>query len=511
MFRAWSRAVAACVAFAIVAIVFCLGGSVALAAQNKFGVAVIIGNKNYDHERVPEVSFAHRDADAFKQYVEDVLGFRPENIIDLRDATQAQMETAFGNERSHEGQVWSYLDPKGRSDIVVYYSGHGVPGLKDRRGYLLPANANPDTAEINGYPIDLLYGNLGNLKEARSVQIYLDACFSGDSHQGMLVRSASPVFVKAEVPESTANLTVLTAASDEQVASWDEEAEHGLFTRHLLDALYGDADANGDSQVTAAEVKGYLDETMTVAARRTYLRRQTASLNGSGETVLAAATGEVTRATVATPQKSAAPTPAASRQEDSVEASLGLSRAERISIQKGLNALDLGAGPADGMFGPNSRDAISKWQQAKGLPATGYLDAAQAEALIAAGQDVAALAPSPSAAAETDASIDDIIMGTWSVDWQGALRRYTGTMNVDKRLGGNRYHAVVRVEWAGGQESVTQQARIEVSGNEVKIECYAPDRAWTPDNFFVTLAGDRMEGHSVDDAGQRGSSITFFR
>ena len=62
--------------------------------RNKHAVAVIIGNKDYQNERVPDVAFAHRDADAIKRYVIDVLGYREANIIDLRDATQAQMMLA---------------------------------------------------------------------------------------------------------------------------------------------------------------------------------------------------------------------------------------------------------------------------------------------------------------------------------------------------------------------------------------------------------------------------------
>ena len=54
---------------------------------------------------------------------------------------------------------------------MVFYSGHGVPGLHDRRGYLLPVDANPNTVELNGYPIDTLYANLSQLKEAKSVRI----------------------------------------------------------------------------------------------------------------------------------------------------------------------------------------------------------------------------------------------------------------------------------------------------------------------------------------------------
>ena len=261
--------------------------------RNSTGVAVIIGNRSYDHERVPEVSYAHRDAAAFKRYVIDVLGYDEANIIELLDASQAELETTLGNERSHEGTLWRYLHPRG-SDVVVYYSGHGVPGLNDRRGYLLPRNAHPDTAEINGYPIDVLYENLGKLADARSVTVYLDACFSGDSHEGMLVRSASPVTVPAELPGAAAEkLTVLTAASGTQLASWDEQAEHGLFTQHLLDALYGKGDQDGDERVTAGEVVEYLLQNMTRAARRVYGRHQHATLNGLPGVVLANALGGV--------------------------------------------------------------------------------------------------------------------------------------------------------------------------------------------------------------------------
>ena len=93
---------------------------------------------------------------------------------------------------------------------------------------------------MNGYPIDLLYENLGRMTEAASIRVFLDACFSGDSQAGMLIRSASPMFVSASLPDLSGKaMAVLTAASGDEVASWDERAEHGMFTHHLLDALYG--------------------------------------------------------------------------------------------------------------------------------------------------------------------------------------------------------------------------------------------------------------------------------
>ena len=256
------------------------------AASNPDGVAVIIGNKVYEG-RIPPVDYAYNDAEAIKRYIIDVLGFDVDNIIDLRDATQAQMQSAFGNERDHKGKLWSYLEPKGRSDVVVFYSGHGVPGQRDKRGYLLPVNADADTPEINGYPIDVLYANLLKLK-TRSITVLIDACFSGDSHRGMLIRAASPVHLKAKLPEIGDNMTVLTAASGSQLASWDEKSGHGLFTEHLLRGLYGGADEDKNGQVTAAEVKAYLDQHMTRSARREYRREQVAMVLGDRERVLAA-------------------------------------------------------------------------------------------------------------------------------------------------------------------------------------------------------------------------------
>lgn len=111
-------------------------------AGNQDAVAVIIGNRDYA-DPVWDVTYAHNDADAIRGFVTDVLGYREGNIIDLRDATQAELTTVFGNERNHQGTLWQYVRP-GESDVLVFYSGHGVPGRREARGYLLPVNADPN-------------------------------------------------------------------------------------------------------------------------------------------------------------------------------------------------------------------------------------------------------------------------------------------------------------------------------------------------------------------------------
>ena len=284
----------------VIAVVLLSGlpaGETGAAFRNPDGVAVIIGNRAYKYD-VPEVTYAHRDAEAFRRYVVDVLGFDPENVIHEKDADKATMERVFGNrDRLTGSELWRYLHPEGLSDVVVFYSGHGIPGLNDKRGYLLPVNAHPDTAELNGYPIDVLYDNLVKLKDQKAVQsvhVFLDACFSGDSGGGRLIASTSAIRVAPRTESmGLEKLTILTAASGKEVASWDKDAKHGLFTHHLLNALYGGGDADANGEVTAVEAKAYLDRHMTRAARRTFGRVQNADLRGEATAVLARAVGDM--------------------------------------------------------------------------------------------------------------------------------------------------------------------------------------------------------------------------
>jgi len=73
-----------------------------------------------------------------------------------------------------------------------------------------------------------------------------------------------------------------------------------------------------------------------------------------------------------------------------LEQGLGLTRMERVAVQRGLAEVGQEPGPADGLFGgpgTKTRQAIRAWQAAKGLAATGYLDREQAETLMAQGED----------------------------------------------------------------------------------------------------------------------------
>jgi len=130
-----------------------------------------------------------------------------------------------------------------------------------------------------------------------------------------------------------------------------------------------------------------------------------------------------------------------------LERQLGLDRAARRLVQQGLAALDYSTGVADGLFGPATRRAIRSWQEAKEFTATGYLTLEQADALIAQGREVVAeqrqreearrqaqdsaqkikretgaavrQEAKEKTALKTDIDVEEVILGSWSVDWQG--------------------------------------------------------------------------------------------
>ncbi len=263
-------------------------------ARNPYAVAVIIGNKTYQDHDIPEVKYADRDAEAIRRYVIDVLGYDEHNIIYLENATQGRMLDVFGSEADPRGKLARWLQLDGSSDVLVYYSGHGMPGEKEVQSYLLPIDADPNSVTRNGYPLSLLYDNLKKLN-AHSVTVLVDACFSGTSADGPLIRNASVVTRAATAAPSQGQargMTVLTASQADQVANWDSGHKHGLFTEYFLEAVYGRADeprygGHHDGRITVGAVHSYLDREMSQVAQREG-RDQNVTVVGEPEGVLAA-------------------------------------------------------------------------------------------------------------------------------------------------------------------------------------------------------------------------------
>jgi serine/threonine protein kinase len=73
---------------------------------------------------------------------------------------------------------------------------------------------------------------------------------------------------------------------------------------------------------------------------------------------------------------------AAQKAAETAETALKLSQLDRQRLQVALTSLGFDTQGFDGVFGPRSRDMILGWQKARNQPATGFLSAAQQQALL---------------------------------------------------------------------------------------------------------------------------------
>ncbi|HWP83069.1 MAG TPA: caspase family protein [Bacteroidota bacterium] len=238
--------------------------------KNPDAVAVVIGISKYKNRNVPAVDYASRDAAIAKEYFVKVLGIDSKRIIHAIDenASLADFKRIF------EEQLRNYVRP-GKSDVFVYYSGHGAPDPETKQAFFVPHDCNPAYAKSTGYPLQEFYGRLAQLR-ARSVTVVLDACFSGSSEKGALIQNISPIFLSVEAPTvQISNSIVFSSSSGQQVATWYHDMKHGLFTYYFLKGLRGDADDNKDKNITVEELEKYLLANVPDQARYLSNREQT--------------------------------------------------------------------------------------------------------------------------------------------------------------------------------------------------------------------------------------------
>jgi len=226
--------------------------------QHSQDYAIVFGVESY--KNVPSVTFARRDAQWIKAYFEKTLGIPAGNIYFKTDAdvSLAEFKVAFSGWLQKRVQ-------KGVSNVYIYYAGHGAPELKAKKAYLIPYDGNPNYPEQTGYDVEKLYADLDGLG-ARSVTVFLDACFSGaNRNDEMLLADARPIMIEVTGPV-TGNVTVFSATSGAQIASAWPEKKHGLFSYYLMKGLQGAADSNSDRNITVKEMGDYLSSNVPQTA-----------------------------------------------------------------------------------------------------------------------------------------------------------------------------------------------------------------------------------------------------
>lgn len=254
------------------------------AADHARDIAVVIGNRSYRGD-LPANETAHNNAGAMYALLTEHLGYRFENIVDLRDASLRDFNRVFGSATSHEGELSRRLKGRPEASVLIYYAGHGRASADQSDGYLLPVDVVKHREARTAYPISRLYANLGRLG-ARSVLVLLETGFGRDLDDFVFPPNIPEMWVRSLPSKPLPGLTVMTAADRDQKTLDDPRYGIGLFTRYLIEAMAGRADlapiGNGDGKIDVVELYAYSAHMVRLAARKSFGLLQRPSLSRLG-------------------------------------------------------------------------------------------------------------------------------------------------------------------------------------------------------------------------------------
>jgi len=220
--------------------------------------AVVVGISDYQDPTIPDLRFADRDAEAFANWLRSPAGGNvPESHLQVllnSDATAGKIIAALG------GLV---TDCKPGDQAVIYFSGHGdVERIsKFQRGFWLSWDSPPAVYAAGGTcALGYLQDIISTLSDAGvQVVVVADACragkLAGSAVGGTQASSAA-------LAQQFANEVKILSCQPEEFSLEGEQwgGGRGVFSYHLVDALYGMADANTDGTVNLLELGRYLED-----------------------------------------------------------------------------------------------------------------------------------------------------------------------------------------------------------------------------------------------------------
>jgi hypothetical protein len=225
-------------------------------------IAVVIGVEKYDY--FVAAPYAENDANLLQNYFKNALGIEKVYTYKSKDVSGYFFDNTFD---PSFGELQKAIN-KGETDLFVFYSGHGIPSKNGSMVYLLPSDGRLEAIERQGYDLNKLYANLQKLG-AKSVTVFMDACFSGASRGSEqyktenLTAMKGGVRIKPNVDQpwiADPAFTVFASSEFSETSLSFDPSETGLFTYYLCAGMQGKADANGDKKISSGELSRYVIE-----------------------------------------------------------------------------------------------------------------------------------------------------------------------------------------------------------------------------------------------------------
>ena len=188
----------------------------------------------------------------------------------------------------------------------------------------------------------------------------------------------------AEAQQKAAAETQQKAAAEAQQKAAAEAQQKAAAEAQQKAAAEAQQKAAAEAQQKAAaeaQQKAAAEAQQKAAAEAQQRAAAEAKLKAEAEAQQKAAAEAKLKAETEAKQKAEAEA-AAQKSAEAAETALRLAPADRQRIQVALTSLGFDTHGADGVFGPRSREMIQGWQRARNQPTTGFLTAAQQQALL---------------------------------------------------------------------------------------------------------------------------------
>jgi hypothetical protein len=250
--------------------------------SNPNAVALIIGVDKY--ESITSAPWAESDAGSFYDYAQNALGISADRIrlITGSDSSEA------GIWKSVERWLPTVVD-RNKSDVYLYFAGHGLASADGNNAYLIPWDGDPDLLERTSILRSELIDGLKDLNAA-NVTLFMDTCYSGKARggKGTLVADSRGLRIvkKDTLYNLPNNFTLFAAAANDETASSHPSLKHGLFSYWMMRGLGGDADSNGDRKITNGELHAFINKNVQKSAV-SMGRKQHSQLVGDKDKVIA--------------------------------------------------------------------------------------------------------------------------------------------------------------------------------------------------------------------------------
>jgi len=218
---------------AVKTLVLLMGWSFMAAAAGPAHRVALLAGVNDGGPGRPRLRFAASDAQAFGAVMRELGGLAERDTVMVVDGDRARVLSGLDQLAGLARRARGAGD---RVEAIVYYSGHS-----DEQGLLL-----------RGERLDYtdLRGALGRV-DADVKVVVLDSCASGAlaRKKGFVRR---PPFLDDESAR-VHGTAILTSSAEDEVSQESERLRGSFFTHHLVSALRGAADADGDGRITLGE------------------------------------------------------------------------------------------------------------------------------------------------------------------------------------------------------------------------------------------------------------------